>query len=120
MIFFKNSGEILIDDEIQSLALRNLWKTLCIDSIKLSDLEFIEVEVPKKKKLTPTINNSAPRAPQQAMTITPQPIINNYSQNNRENPQQRDSNPRPMARQVPQQPPLHKLQVRKIQMGHPL
>jgi hypothetical protein len=27
-----------------------LWKTLCIDSIKLSDLEFIEVEVHKQKK----------------------------------------------------------------------
>ena len=44
-------GEILIDDEVQSLALRNLWKTLCIDSIKLSDLEFIEVEVHKQKKV---------------------------------------------------------------------
>ena len=28
-----------------------MWKTLCIDSIKLSDLEFIEVEVHVKKKV---------------------------------------------------------------------
>ena len=29
------SGEILIDDEVQSLALRNLWKTLCIGKLSL-------------------------------------------------------------------------------------
>ena len=30
------TGEILIDDEVQSLALKNLWIALRIDSIKLS------------------------------------------------------------------------------------
>ena len=87
-----------------------------IDSIKLSDLEFIEVEVPKKRKTAPNQNNSTP---QQAMTITPQPVIvNSYSQNTRETPQQMISNPRPIPRQQQQQqPPLHKLQVSKYGMG---
>ena len=46
------TGEILIDDEVQSLALKNLWIALRIDSMKLSDLEFIEIEsVHRKKKI---------------------------------------------------------------------
>ena len=82
----------------------------------MSDLEFIEVEVPKKRKISPNLNNPTP---QQAMTITPQPVIvNSYSQNTRESPQQMVSNPRPVPRQLQQQqPPLHKLQVRKYEMG---
>merc|ERR1712083_1207491 len=43
------TGEILIDDEVQSLALKNLWIALRIDSIKLSDLEFIEIESVHRK-----------------------------------------------------------------------
>ena len=70
------SGEILIDDEVQSLALRNLWKILCIDSIKLSDLEFIEVEVHKKNKFK---YNADAVVPQPPISITPPPPMNQYT-----------------------------------------
>ena len=44
------TGQILIDNEVQSLALKNLWKSLGIDSIKLSDLDFSEVDGKPNKK----------------------------------------------------------------------
>jgi len=108
------SGEILIEDEVQSLALRNLWKTLCIDSIKLSDLEFIEVEVHKKSKMTSNFNNSNS---QRGISITPPPSNNHNAQNNCEL-QQQMSVPKkslPASRQAHQPPPLG-VQIQKPTM----
>ena len=77
------TGEILIDDEVQSLALKNLWIALRIDSMKLSDLEFIEIEsVHRKKKFeqvksslnnvrSNSNSNSFQQQPTTRTTITP-------------------------------------------------
>ena len=75
---FKRDCQNKNNGKIRGLALRNLWKILCIDSIKLSDLEFIEVEVHKKKKMIsnfpvkPPISSPNP-IPQRPMSVMQQP-----------------------------------------------
>ena len=56
------TGQMLIENEVQSLALKNLWRTLGIDSIQLSDLDFSEIdEMPVPKK--PSILKNEERPP---------------------------------------------------------
>ena len=57
------TGQMLIENEVQSLALKNLWKTLGIDSIQLSDLDFLDLdEIPSVPK-TPSIQKNEERPP---------------------------------------------------------
>ena len=110
-------GEILIDDEVQSLALRNLWKTLCIDSIKLSDLEFIEVEVHIKKKVIQETKSSLIQRIENNVNngTTPLSLIQRI-QNNVNNPNQNNkySNHTPQQQivgTVKNMKPVRQLQV---------
>ena len=100
-------GEILIDDEVQSLALRNLWKTLCIDSIKLSDLEFIEVEVHKQKKVIQETTKSSliQRIENNVNNVTtPQSLIQRIENNvNNLNTPQRPNQNNKYSNHTPQQ-----------------
>ena len=99
-------GEILIDDEVQSLALRNLWKTLCIDSIKLSDLEFIEVEVHIKKKVIQETKSSLIQRIENNVNnvTTPQSLIQRIENNvNNLNTPQRPNQNNKYPNHTPQQ-----------------
>ena len=71
-----------------------MWKTLCIDSIKLSDLEFIEVEVSiKKKVIQDTKSNLIQRIENNVNNgTTPQSLIQRI-ENNVNNPNQNNKYP---------------------------
>ena len=57
-------------DANESIGLQDLWNTLCIDSIGLTDMEFIEVGQKKNTNLKSNHN-----IPEMAMSLTAQEII---------------------------------------------
>ena len=94
-----------------------MWKTLCIDSIKLSDLEFIEVEVQIKKKVIQETKSSLIQRIENNVNngTTPLSLIQRI-QNNVNNPNQNNkySNHTPQQQivgTVKNMKPVRQLQV---------
>jgi hypothetical protein len=69
------TGSVIVDNEVQSSALRDLWKTLRIDSIKLSDLEIDEVNNASEED-DEIIDIEAPAVTTPKRKVPPKTIVN--------------------------------------------